>query len=308
MVLLIIASLEVYSQQVPQFTQNRYAAVLYNPAMAGLQDGINATGLYRQQYVGFKDADGNELGPETFLISLDAPIQFLHGGVGLTIMDDKLGYEGNLSVKLDYAYHTSIGMGDLSIGAVIGLQNHSIDPGLMNPINSSDPVFSALSSESSSMILDGGLGIYYKSASNLELGASVLQLMGSKSNFGTDYDVEKNQMHYYLTGAYTYAFRRNPKIELKPMVLFKTDGSSYQCDVNALVEYNKKVWGGVTYRLEDAIALMVGFKIKDFKVGYAYDIATNGLGSSGTHEIMLNYCFKLDIQKTPKSYKNTRFL
>jgi len=306
--LLFIAPWEVYSQQIPQFTQNMFAEVVYNPAMAGIKDGINATGLYRQQWVGFKDAEGNTLGPETFLITLDAPIKFLHGGVGLSIMDDKLGYEKNLAFKLDYAFHSQLGDGDLNIGLVIGFQNHTLDASLMNPANSSDPLIANLGGEASSMIVDGGFGVYYSSPSNYWVGLSALQLLGSKSNFGTDYSVQKNEMHYYLMGGYNYTFKRNPQFELLPMILFKSDGSTFQCDVNALVRYNKKVWGGVTYRLQDAIALMVGFSIKDFKVGYSYDITTNGLGSSGTHEIMINYCFKLDIKKTPKSYKNTRFL
>ena len=36
---------------------------------------------------------------------MTAPLRVLHGGVGLTITSDKLGYEQNIQVKLGYAYY-----------------------------------------------------------------------------------------------------------------------------------------------------------------------------------------------------------
>jgi len=74
------------------------------------------------------------------------------------------------------------------------------------------------------------------------------------------------------------------------------------------VKYNNKVWGGVTYRFNDAIGILLGMTIKDVNVGYSYDIPTSRLGSTGSHEIMVKYCFKLEREKPRSSYRNTRFL
>ena len=84
-----------------------------------------------------------------------------------------------------------------------------------------------------------------------------------------------------------------------------------QIDLAALLEYKERFWGGVSYRLQDAVALIFGVQFKDFKIGYSYDINISKLKlpvGGGTHEFMLSYCFKLDVEKGRKSYKNTRFL
>jgi len=97
-----------------------------------------------------------------------------------------------------------------------------------------------------------------------------------------------------------------------PSVLVKTDAASTQFDINALLKYNNQFWGGVSYRQTDAIVAMVGASFKDINIGYAYDITTSAMGenkrSSGSHEIMLGYCFKIEIERIPQSYRNVRFL
>ena len=82
-------------------------------------------------------------------------------------------------------------------------------------------------------------------------------------------------------------------------------------DVDAILRYKEVFWGGVGYRLGESIIILLGVQYKDFRIGYSYDISLNVLGLpiyGGTHEIMLNYRFKLELEKGRKSYKNTRFL
>ena len=83
-----------------------------------------------------------------------------------------------------------------------------------------------------------------------------------------------------------------------------------QGDINAIAMYNNQFWGGITYRVQDAIVPVIGFQWNSIKVGYAYDITTSDLKgySSGTHEIMLRYCFKMPENKTAQRYRNVRFL
>jgi hypothetical protein len=82
------------------------------------------------------------------------------------------------------------------------------------------------------------------------------------------------------------------------------------------------IWAGLSYRVQDAVAIIVGAypfnqpnmspALQQIRIGYSYDITTSALGrsgrSSGSHEIMLGYCFK--ITTTPKitRYINTRYL
>jgi type IX secretion system PorP/SprF family membrane protein len=116
--------------------------------------------------------------------------------------------------------------------------------------------------------------------------------------------------HYYLTGGYYYVLPSHPAFELQPSALFEYDGAAFQFNIGALLEYNKKIWGGIEYRLQDAVAILAGMNFKSFRFGISYDIATSSMTrySYGGIEVMLNYCFKIKTEKFRKSYKNTRFL
>ena len=100
---------------------------------------------------------------------------------------------------------------------------------------------------------------------------------------------------------------------LKPSILAKTDASSTQLDLNALVEYNKLVWGGVTYRVQDAVAILAGVHIPQLpglKLGISYDVTTSALGdhSSGSLEFMIKYCTNIVSPPKREVYHSVRFL
>ena len=59
-IIIVALSGIMMAQQAPMFTNysNSYATV--NPGFGGLNDGINVMGIYRNQWAGFKDIDGNK--------------------------------------------------------------------------------------------------------------------------------------------------------------------------------------------------------------------------------------------------------
>jgi type IX secretion system PorP/SprF family membrane protein len=103
----------------------------------------------------------------------------------------------------------------------------------------------------------------------------------------------------------------NPSLELLPSVFAFSDGKVTQVAVTSLIRYNKKVWGGVSYRAGDALIGMVGFELfNGIRLGYAYDFTISDIrkNSNGSHEFMVNYCFDLRLGKSPMKYKSIRFL
>jgi type IX secretion system PorP/SprF family membrane protein len=98
---------------------------------------------------------------------------------------------------------------------------------------------------------------------------------------------------------------------LRPSMHVKTDQVSTQIDFNLNATYGEQIWGGVTYRLDDAIVLIAGYNInKNLKFGYAYDITMSDLRSesSGSHETLLRYSFKMHPRgKIPTHYRNIRY-
>jgi len=124
LVLLLIvcgSSLNLLAQQDPQFSQNMFAKLAFNPGYAGANGGYCGTMLYRNQWTGF----GGE--PKTFLFTGDAYVDAISGGVGLTVISDQIGFDKNLSVRAAYAYHTDLGAGNLGLGVDFGLMQKSID-------------------------------------------------------------------------------------------------------------------------------------------------------------------------------------
>ncbi len=296
---------QVTAQQEPQTTQSLMNYSAYNPAYYGMSNGINIVGLARQQYVGFKDIEGENINPESFFLSADMPLEFLHGGLGLMIMKDKLGFMNNINLRLGYAYHTTIGYGNFSVGMNVGFNNTILDFSKLKPIDETDPVLEQRSGEEQDMMFNLSLGAYYSIENEYFVGISSVQLLEIESK-NTRYIPRR---HYFLTGG--YYFNLNQEYQIMPSVMMQYDANALQVHLNSSVIYKEKYWGTIGYRLQDAITLSVGLYWRDFKVGYAYDIGTSklaGAGSSGSHELVVNYLFKFGMDKNNKHYRTTRFL
>lgn len=309
---LLFVSTLAYTQQQPQYSQYMFNNMIINPAYAGMNGAICANLDYRDQWVGFPGS------PKTTSITVDDFFRIIHGGVGITIVQDQIAQFNNLDLKLSYAYHiNNVGPGKLSIGLQAGIYNQKTDFSKFQPIDDSDPILASKNSESATT-LDIGFGGFYQIKNKFYAGLSCVQLVEGKEKYSTaTFDLTR---HYYITSGYHYSLEDlglNGFI-LTPSTLIKTDGVSLQFDINALVDYNNKFWAGLTYRKTDAVVIMIGLKpfgpgpYENLKVGYSYDITTSGMGgkgmSSGSHEIYIGYCFKIEIVKPPESYKNPRFL
>ena len=74
--------------------------------------------------------------------------------------------------------------------------------------------------------------------------------------------------------------------------------------------FQNKVWAGLSYRTQDAVALLVGMYFKSFKVGLSYDYTTSNIGSfsNGAWELMGGYCFKVVKPYKPTMHHTPRFL
>lgn len=74
-----------FAQQDEQFTQYMYNTINVNPAYAGSRDVMSAFVLHRAQWIGIEGA------PVTNIISINAPIKGSDMGLGVSLMNDKLG-------------------------------------------------------------------------------------------------------------------------------------------------------------------------------------------------------------------------
>lgn len=314
-VIISVMSLSVFAQQEVQLTHFMFNQLSFNPGYAGVREAICSNILARQQWVGFTEGE-NKVFPQTNIFSVDAPINRINSGVGLMFMTDKLGFEENLQIRLNYSYKFNIGMGRMSVGASAGFLNKTIDFAKYDPIDDSDPLLIAKGKESD-MMLDFAFGAYYNVTDMFYVGISASQLSEDEFQGTMSESPYKLRRHYYLTGGYYYNLP-NPSWVINPNLLVKSDLGSTQLDVNVLGIYNNKLWGGVSYRPNDAVCVLVGGypidqgSLSDLRIGYSYDVTTSALGrggrSGGSHEVFASYCFKIVIPKIPQSHSNVRYL
>ena len=278
-----------------------------NPAFAGMSEGICINGIIRQQWSGFKDNEGNVVSPQTFFISGDSPMKVLHGGIGGSITQDELAQWSDVGLQLAYSFHLDMAFGKLGIGAGVNLINRSIDFASFNPVQENDPVL--LSAEQSSMVVDANFGLFFRSSDRYYFGVSATNILQTAAKKLTANDVGiLNDRTFYLIGGYQFILPNSPNFTIEPSLLIQSDLVSTQYNLSAVVKYNNRFWGGLNYRFQESVGVMVGMSIKDFRIGYAYDIPTLAVGVPGSHEIHLGYCFKLSTDKSGTKYKNTRYL
>lgn len=310
MMVIMLMTAGLHAQQAPMFTNysRSYAAV--NPGFYGLSEGVNISSIYRDQYSGFDDwSTGERVSPRTFLISADLPIPAIAGGVGLSVVKDKTGMEDNVGVNLGYSYHLDLGSGTLGIGLALNLTNRSIDFSQASPIEEGDP--SIPNSKQTDMLFDGNFGLFYMIPDQFYVAASVTNFLESKgkvlaANATSSASFVGDRTLYFVAG-YEFHFT-NSYFMLNPEMCLMSDIASTQFNIGAKLWYNEKFYFGTNYRFQESVAVMAGLNIKGFVLSYAYDINTMGHGVNGSHEVSLSYCFKLDLEKSPRIYSNVRYL
>ncbi len=295
---------EVIAQQDPQYSQYMFNHMAVNPGYAGSHDAICLSAVHRQQWVGLDGA------PVTSVFTANAPFKLfgVNHGVGLTLMSDELGFDQNVSVGLDYAYRMNVGPGKLGIGVSGMFLNKALSAIWSIPGGDPNNDLSIPKENESIMGFDMGLGVFYR-AEKVYLGLSTTHLLEPSLKYeATNYTLKR---HYYATAGCLLPLQ-NPAWEMTPSLMAYSDGTASQLTANVNVMYNKKVWGGIGYRLNDAVIAMIGVDIfNGLKIGYSFDYSYTSVrqyAPGGSHEVTLSYCFSLVKEKVVKKYKSVRFL
>ena len=311
LLLLLVCVGSAVSQFDPQMSQYMFHTSSFNPAAVGEGDMIQITGQHRIQWVGMPN------GGQTTIFSINSPLKIeslnVTQGVGLNFLNDKVGQFTNQAFHLQYAFKKQLGAGVLSIGAELGFVSlgfrgdsvHTISLGEYHDMTA-DPEIPK--SAVVGMAFDMNVGLYY-AAPKCYAGLSYQHLNNPTVDWGYRSRFKQTGM-MYLTGGYNYTVP-DTKFVFKPSTLIKTDFSSMQWDLTARAEYDSKYWGGLSYRLEDAVVILAGINIAGgLSIGYSYDLPTTQIlsVSSGSHEFMLMYSFEYVFGNRNSKYKSIRIL
>jgi len=297
----------VFGQQDPVVSHYMFNTQTYNPAFSGMSGMITATALTRQQWVGFPGA------PSTMIFNVNTPFSLfgLRSGAGMLVEADKYGFSNDIELNLSYSALIPAGSGTLGAGFSVGLLNKTLAPEWFIPSGTShtppsgDPLIPE--NDESFLAFDISAGVYYQGL-NYYAGLSVTHLNQPKIKYSETATYVSRE--YYLTAGYFFQLP-NPSLEFIPSVFIVNDGATTQYLATGMVRYNKKIWGGVSYRISDAITGFAGVELYNgLKIGYGYDFPISEIrkGTSGSHEFMVSYSFDLGLGRSVTKYKSIRFL
>lgn len=301
--ILLFSGLTCFAQQLPQFTQYMFNTISINPAYAGSRETFSAVGLHRSQWVGL---DG---GPETQTLSIHTPLTNEKIGLGLSFINDQLGFENFSYLYGDFSYTINLNQDiKLAFGIKAGFTQYTLDRELLDdPSVVVDPFFNEISSRWNPNM---GAG-FYMHTNKWYVGLSSPRIINteySKDGIGADGFVSLERISYYLTGGYVFELSESTK--LKPSLLLKaTNGAPLALDLSANFLFNEKLWLGAAYRVNEfagAIGAIADFQIsKQLRIGYAYEYPISDIRAytSGTHEVLLMFeVFKSRRIKSPRYF------
>lgn len=276
-----------FGQQAPNYTLFMMNPFIYNPALAGTSNYYQIRSNHRFQWVGFKDA------PITNSISAYGPHKSKSMGYGGTIYNDVAGPESRTGVNGVFAYNVPINSDiRLSMGLSAGVMQYKID-GTQITLHD-DVTDNALSQTVYTKTLpDASIGVYLWSNSYY-IGFSANQLLNNKINLTeNETGINKLKSHFYLMGGYIFKIDKHWQIE-PGMVVQKMAPAPFQVEIYTKAIYQKKFWGGLAFRTQDAISIAIGY-VHDKKifVGYAFDYAVTDIRklNSGSHEVFFGFNF-----------------
>lgn len=279
-------SIVSYAQQDAQYTQYMYNTIEVNPAYAGSRGALSVFGLYRTQWIGLDGA------PETSTFSVNTPLKNSDLGLGVSLVNDKIGptVENTLSADLSYTIPTS-DTWNLSFGIKGTANLFNIDINKLSYEDQDDPQFQNLKNKFSPNV---GAGIYYHS-DRAYIGLSVPNFIETNRYDSNDVAIFKDKINYYLIAGYVFNLDRLEYIKFKPALMTKiVEGAPLQVDVSGNFMFNDKFVLGLAYRWSASVSAMAGFQVtKGMYVGYGYDHETTQLRkyNSGSHEVFLRFEF-----------------
>ncbi|MDI1254995.1 MAG: type IX secretion system membrane protein PorP/SprF [Flavobacterium sp.] len=275
----------VYAQQDAQYTQYMYNTINVNPAYAGSRGVMSVFLLHRTQWVGLDGA------PVTNNFSIHTPIENSKIGLGLSIVNDKIGIsdENDISADVSYTINTSEDW-KLSFGLKATASLLSVDFSRLTLRNPGDYAISQQDNIDNRFTPNIGAGIYYHS-DKMYFGLSIPHFLETRHYEDNTSSVASEKMHvYFIAGR---VFDLSESVKFKPALLTKlVKGAPLQVDLSGNFLINDKFTVGLAYRWSAAFSALVGFQVDDsWYIGYGYDLETTKLANynSGSHEIFLRY-------------------
>jgi type IX secretion system PorP/SprF family membrane protein len=291
----------VFAQQDPQFTQFFNNRLMYNPGYAGTSNSICGTLHFRKMWMSFDGA------PMTINATFDMKFRELPLGLGLNIMQDKIGPMNTFYLRVPASFILKLAGGNLGLGLDVGILQKKISADWLPPdqylYDNAIPGNYGLSSnpDLSKLTYDVSFGAFYNLPKKFYVGLSSTHLPAQliKQTDSVKYRVSR---HYYFMAGVNIAL--DPRNQLIPNIKVRSDISAMSIDVNLLYMWNESLIIGGGYRNQDAGLFILGYNHmmsngSVFKIGLSYDLPISKIKghTPGSFEATAGYCMPIKIKK-----------
>jgi type IX secretion system PorP/SprF family membrane protein len=301
--LLVLIGFSKASAQDPQFSQFYSNPLYLAPSFAGAAGGSRICANYRDQWVNLPSTF------TTYSFSYDHYFSHFNSGFGLLAYKDAAGTGqlGTLSVGVQYSYnfkvfesifirpglHFSYRENGIAWDKLKFIEQVMYNGGTNTqpePLAKTRDVDLALSTLVYTKRVWAGVTADHLLEPNMSLYAAETRVPVKISVFGGIELVKKSKLLKPMEETMTLAY------------LFKKQGPYYQLDLGVYWFKNPLVLG-IWYRgippfnsqRGDAFILLVGYKTRNFNIGYSYDVTVSNLigQALGSHEVSMSIKFAL---------------
>lgn len=299
--ILVLSAVTLKAQQDPQYNLYQFNQMVINPAYAGARDAISGVASVRNQWSGFSDL-------RTTCLSVHSPVASNKVGVGLTIVNDKMGPRTFTGFNLNGAYIAKLNNKyKLSFGLSAGYSTYRFNYSKIE-FNSAE-IPTALMQDQKHGVLDINTGLFLR-ANSFFAGLSITHLNGpSIYEYGAVTPLTNNYSyklagHLFLTMGKSWILNKN--VIFAPTLMLKTVKGSGQLDLNFNFFLHRKLWLGAFIRAGYGPGFLLQYYISNqFKVGYSYDTGIRDARRlGGSHELMIGF----DLAAPKSRIVNPRFL
>jgi type IX secretion system PorP/SprF family membrane protein len=283
----ILGCTSLFAQQQPFFSQFFYNKLIANPGAAGSTGLPAVTAFHRQQWTGLEGA------PVTQALSINSPVLAERVGLGLTVVNDRIGFYNSTFVQAAYAYRVQLGSGRLGIGLHGSMNRYEADLSEIRTISGAiKPEESMLSP---AYLFNLGMGAHFENE-RFFVGASIPQVLDRGQSNG--------QVRHFFANA-------GVVLELSPTLRMRAAGAarvvenappSFDAHLGFGFTKEARLWLGSTLRLSnnsnglggDALVAVGQYQLSErIRAGLAYDLGLGAVrnGNAGSFEFLLEYAF-----------------
>lgn len=297
-ILTLLVTIKINAQSDPKLSAYFLSPLTYNPAYAGSYEGMSFSSAYSTQWVGFDGA------PRTLFFSGHGTFFNSKTGLGLDIINDKIGASTETKAMLNYAYNVELDdIWKLSLGIKSGFSNYTIDYRLLNIENPSE--FQGGPDIVNNVVFNFGTGFYLYTTKYF-LGISSPNILNAKYIDSYRNTLANSSINYFFTTG--YSFELDDEVFLKPTILTRiVKGAPLSTLYAVNLNWKEKFYASLNFQFDSSIGIFSGVRFMEkFMVGYSYDISVNKFSdyNGGIHSIFLNYRLE-DFWKRERCSCNT---